>query len=740
MIRLRTEGAARRPPRSGASSRSSGGDPRRRRRDPEPHDEIAQLRDEVAELRASARLPSEDLGDALAAVTRAAVDKVAAVRNQVADRHWVPEDAASTGVEQASADRHRAQDDEAAQRTGVEQASPAVDEPQAPAEDPWAPLTTADGRLLVPHGDARDDVGAARASYGAGGRGGGAGGARRALAARDARIAELEARLEARQPAAAPAPVPTAPPAGAWAPLTAPTGDVYWYHTETHETTWERPVPVAAPTPAPARRRAGARSYRRRRPSRCPRLRGPVSTAGGLAAQLELCSALQGLGALLDGPDAAAAPPRPDDAKLEGLVGDLIGALKTDAGKRDFERLAAQQPRADTDATAEPDDFVWTPARPPTPPAAPAAPTPAAQHEFQSRRARAKRVVRDEAPAPDAPARAAVEETRAEAEAEKALRAENARLREEMERAAAAREAENARLRGDGKLRRARNGRRRAKTRRRPPRPRSSPSSRRARRGCASSREAAVASAAARAAADAAAAARCDRAFTAMDAAAQAASEAAAAAALPMAPAAAAAAPTVPAEPASAQHEFQSRRASLKRVAPTPPSPSPLPEPEPSLRPSASSSSLEDQIAAGRRNLRKSPPPSPSPAQNTRKSVESYLAARWRAAATEPDPPLADEAACPLDGGDLGPRLEAFESESIASSTDSSTAASSSVERPRSLLSKARAVNGETRPAPEPAPAPQAPEVRDLSSSDAGSAEPAEDPAVLAAADAPRGF
>ena len=149
------------------------------------------------------------------------------------------------------------------------------------------------------------------------------------------------------------------------------------------------------------------------------------------------------------------------------------------------------------------------------------------------------------------------------------------------------------------------------------------------------------------------------------------------------------------------------------------------------LRPSASSSSLEDQIAAGRRNLRKSPPPSPSPAHNTRKSVESYLAARWRAAATEPDPPREDEAACPLDGGDLGPRLEAFESESIASSTDSSTAASSSVERPRSLLSKARAVNGGTRPA-EPAPAPQAPE--DSSSSDAGSAEPAEDPAVLAAA------
>ena len=75
-------------------------------------------------------------------------------------------------LDRYTADWHRAQDDDAAERTGVEQASPAVDEPQPPAEDPWAPLTTADGH-------------------------------------------------------------------------------VYWYHTETHETTWERPVPVAAPTPAP---------------------------------------------------------------------------------------------------------------------------------------------------------------------------------------------------------------------------------------------------------------------------------------------------------------------------------------------------------------------------------------------------------------------------------------------------------------------------------------------------------
>mmetsp|Transcript_6879 Transcript_6879/g.17616 ORF Transcript_6879/g.17616 Transcript_6879/m.17616 type:complete len:383 (+) Transcript_6879:118-1266(+) len=59
-------------------------------------------------------------------------------------------------------------------------------------------------------------------------------------------------------------------------------------------------------------------------------------------AQLELCSALQGLGKLLDGDDTKTKK-NPADAKLEGLVGDLIGALKTDAGKRDFERLAAAQ-------------------------------------------------------------------------------------------------------------------------------------------------------------------------------------------------------------------------------------------------------------------------------------------------------------------------------------------------------------------------------------------------------------
>ena len=60
-------------------------------------------------------------------------------------------------------------------------------------------------------------------------------------------------------------------------------------------------------------------------------------------AQLELCSALQGLGKLLDGGGDTKPKKNPADAKLEGLVGDLIGALKTDAGKRDFERLAAAQ-------------------------------------------------------------------------------------------------------------------------------------------------------------------------------------------------------------------------------------------------------------------------------------------------------------------------------------------------------------------------------------------------------------
>ena len=282
MIRLRTEGAAQET----AALRGELAELRAAilgavRRDPEPHDEIEKLRNEVAELRASARLPPEDLGDALAAVTRAAVDKVAAVRNQVADRHWVPEDAAApTGVEQASADRHLAQDDDAAEQTGVEQASPVGDA----AEDPWAPLTTADGHVYWYHTETHETTwerpvpptapAAAAEELAA---------TARALAARDARIAELEARLEARQPAAAPAPVSAAPPAGAWAPLTAPTGDVYWYHTETHETTWERPVPRGcADACSAARRRAGGRPGAR--PAPAPALRRP-GAPGRLAAQ-----------------------------------------------------------------------------------------------------------------------------------------------------------------------------------------------------------------------------------------------------------------------------------------------------------------------------------------------------------------------------------------------------------------------------------------------------------------------
>ena len=68
-----------------------------------------------------------------------------------------------------------------------------------------------------------------------------------------------------------------------------------------------------------------------------------AAPAPPVEAQLELCSALQGLGKLLDGGGDAPTKKNPADAKLEGLVGDLIGALKTDAGKRDFERLAAAQ-------------------------------------------------------------------------------------------------------------------------------------------------------------------------------------------------------------------------------------------------------------------------------------------------------------------------------------------------------------------------------------------------------------
>jgi len=729
--------------------------------------EIARLREDVAALRASARLPSEDLGDALAAVTRAAVDKVASMRSGTAvdpdDQHWAP--------------------DAAAERP--EQVSPAVDQHWAPAAEqtehaspgPWAPLTTPEGHVYWYHTETHETTWerpAAAAEAVATARALAERDARIAeLAERDARIAELEARWnnasasrreptpdEAAPPTAAPAPVPPPPPppTGAWAPLTAPTGDVYWYHTETHETTWERPVsapavapaavpepgptpqpvaapaPVAAPEPAPAPistvpapvvAPASTAPVPVAAPtSTVPELvTAPISTApapatcpatGGLEAQIELCSALQGFGKLLNGEPDAAAPPRPDDIKLEGLVGNLIGVLKTDAGKRDFERLAAQQAAQDDAAIPRPEpasEFVWTAARPPTPASDASAPaTPAVDEP-----------VAPAVPSPDARLRAEAEAQRRnferqeelrQAEAEVALRkardlrAENARLREEMERLrrAAARPAprEDATAAAAAPII--------AELEARAERLREL-------------EEAAVASAAARAVADAAAAARCDRAATAMDAAAQAASKAAAAAAMPspraMAPFAAR--PDDDAAPVA---------------APLVPSPEPEAASRSGLRASRSNSSLEEQIASGRRSLRKSPPPSPSPAQKTRKSVESYMAARWRKA--ESDAPLdavdgrapldavdgrarrVVAAACPLDGGDssVGVRLQAYEppvSESIASSSDDSSSIASveaelatSAARPRTLLSKARAVNGETRKfsaaSPEPAP------------------------------------
>ena len=711
--------------------------------------EIARLREDVAALRASARLPSEDLGDALAAVTRAAVDKVASMRSGTAvdpgDQHWAP--------------------DAAAERP--EQVSPAVDQHWAPAAEqtehaspgPWAPLTTPEGHVYWYHTEthettwerpavAAEDVAAARALAERDAR-------VAELAERDARIAELEARLnnasasrrepnEAAPPAAAPAsvPPPPPPPTGTWAPLTAPTGDVYWYHTETHETTWERPVsapavapaavpepgpvpqPVATPAPAaapePVSAPVAAPAPAAAPTSTAPELVvAPVSTAptpaaGGLGAQIELCSALQGFGKLLNGEPDAAAPPRPDDIKLEGLVGNLIGALKTDAGKRDFECLAAQQAALEADvAIPEPEpasEFVWTAARPPTPaldapaPAAPAVPAPVAPALDEP--------AAPAAPSPDARLRAEAEEqrrkfelqeelrqTKAEVESRKArdLRAENARLREEMDRLRRA--VERPAPREDATAAAAA--------------PIIAELEARAER-LRELEEAAVASAAARAVADAAAAARCDRAATAMDAAAQAASEAAAAAAMPspraMAPFAAR--PDDDAAPVA---------------APCAPSPEPEAASRSGLRALRSNSSLEEQIVSGRRSLRKSPPPSPSPAQKTRKSVESYMAARWRKA--ELDAPLdavdgrarrVVAAACPLDGGDsgVGVRIQAYEppvSESIASSSDDSSSIASveaelatSAARPRTLLSKARAVNGETRKfsaaSPEPAP------------------------------------
>ena len=71
------------------------------------------------------------------------------------------------------------------------------------------------------------------------------------------------------------------------------------------------------------------------------------------------------MGKLLDGGDSKTTKKKnPDDAKLEGLVGDLIGALKTDAGKRDFERLAAAQNDDESDLAAK-SPFPGFVARPP---------------------------------------------------------------------------------------------------------------------------------------------------------------------------------------------------------------------------------------------------------------------------------------------------------------------------------------------------------------------------------------
>ena len=109
--------------------------------------------------------------------------------------------------------------------------------------------------------------------------------------------------------------------------------------------------------PPPPKRKLGVTSSSEQFVARPP--------AEGVEAQLELCSALQGLGKLLDGGgDASTKKKNPDDAKLEGLVGDLIGALKTDAGKRDFERLAAAQNNDESDLAAK-SPFPGFVARPP---------------------------------------------------------------------------------------------------------------------------------------------------------------------------------------------------------------------------------------------------------------------------------------------------------------------------------------------------------------------------------------
>merc|ERR1719421_570883 len=98
--------------------------------------------------------------------------------------------------------------------------------------------------------------------------------------------------------------------------------------------TLQKKLGEAPPPPPPPKRKLGVASSSQQ---------FVAAPSPPVEAQLELCSALQGLGKLLDGGDDTKTKKNPADAKLEGLVGDLIGALKTDAGKRDFERLAAAQ-------------------------------------------------------------------------------------------------------------------------------------------------------------------------------------------------------------------------------------------------------------------------------------------------------------------------------------------------------------------------------------------------------------
>ena len=128
--------------------------------------------------------------------------------------------------------------------------------------------------------------------------------------------------------------------------------------TSTTYATLQKKLGEAPPPPPPPKRKLGVTSSSEQFVARPP--------AEGVEAQLELCSALQGLGKLLDGGggDASTKKKNPDDAKLEGLVGDLIGALKTDAGKRDFERLAAAQNNDESDLAAK-SPFPGFVARPP---------------------------------------------------------------------------------------------------------------------------------------------------------------------------------------------------------------------------------------------------------------------------------------------------------------------------------------------------------------------------------------